>query len=84
MSLVGPRPITAREIELYYSTDEAQQVLSVPPGITGYWQVSGRSDVDYRQRINMNLYYVLNRSIWLDIIILLKTLKVMIKGKGAY
>ncbi len=59
------------------------EVLSVRPGITGFWQVSGRSEVNFDKRIEMDAYYARKRSIWLDMLILLKTPWVMISGKGA-
>ena len=85
MSLVGPRPIVEREVELYYGQRTAQQIFRVKPGITGFWQVSGRNDVlDYQQRIDLDLYYIRNWSPWLDFIILLRTMQVLLTGKGAY
>jgi undecaprenyl-phosphate galactose phosphotransferase len=56
----------------------------VRPGITGLWQVSGRSDTDFKTRVKLDVIYVLNRSLWLDIVILLKTVFVVLKGEGAY
>lgn len=85
MSLVGPRPIVQKEIELYYGYRTAKQIFSIKPGMTGYWQVSGRNDVkDYQQRIDFDLYYIHNWSIWLDIIIMLRTFMAVLKGSGAY
>ncbi|MBQ9528253.1 MAG: sugar transferase [Fretibacterium sp.] len=85
MSLVGPRPIVEREVELYYGQSTAQQIFRVKPGITGFWQVSGRNDVlDYQQRIDLDLYYIRNWSPWLDFIIILRTVQVLLTGKGAY
>ncbi len=84
MSVVGPRPVTEEELKKYYG-DKAKYYLSVKPGITGYWQVEGRSDVeDYKKRVEMDVWYVKNRSFWLDLKIILKTIKVMLTGKGAY
>ncbi|WP_340689999.1 undecaprenyl-phosphate galactose phosphotransferase WbaP [Hydrogenobacter thermophilus] len=83
MSLVGPRPVTQEELEKYYG-EFAQVYMMVKPGITGYWQVSGRSEVDYNVRVAMDIFYVVNWSLWLDIYILAKTLWVVLKGKGAY
>lgn len=81
MSLVGPRPVTARELEKYdYRAEIYKRVL---PGITGMWQVSGRNLLSYQQRIELDEYYVLNWSPWLDAYILLKTLWVVIHGRGA-
>ncbi|NLL37851.1 MAG: sugar transferase [Fretibacterium sp.] len=85
MSLVGPRPIVMREVELYYGQKTAQQIFKVTPGLTGFWQVSGRNDVlDYQQRIELDLYYIRNWSPWLDIVILLRTVQVILTSKGAY
>lgn len=82
MSLVGPRPIVDDEIR-YYS-DKFELYKRVPPGITGLWQVSGRSNVTYTERVNLDAYYVRNWSVWLDIYILLKTIWVVLIGDGAY
>ncbi len=84
MSVVGPRPVIKEELEKYYK-NRAKQYISVKPGITGYWQVESRSNIDnYRQRVAMDVWYIRNKSIWLDIKIIVKTIKVMITGKGAY
>jgi exopolysaccharide production protein ExoY len=88
MSIVGPRPYYPDELEeqtrKYPHTKKlVQEVLSVKPGITGFWQVSGRSDVNFDKRIEMDAYYARKKSILLDILILLKTPWVMISGKGA-
>ena len=84
MSVVGPRPVVKEELEKFYK-DKAKYYLSVKPGVTGYWQVEGRSNIeDYKKRVEMDVWYVKNRSIWLDIKIILKTIWVMLTGKGAY
>ena len=83
MNFVGPRPVVKEEIENYYK-DDAEYYYMVKPGITGLWQVSGRSDTDYEFRIKTDKWYVINWSIWLDIVILLKTIKVVLKRDGAY
>jgi exopolysaccharide production protein ExoY len=84
MSIVGPRPVIEEELKKYYK-DKAKYYLAVKPGITGYWQVEGRSDVeDYNKRVNMDVWYIQNQSFWLDIKIILKTIWVMLTGKGAY
>ena len=82
MSLVGPRPIVRAEVEKYggYIND----FYLVPPGITGVWQVSGRSDTTYEERVLMDSWYVHNWSIWIDIVYLVKTVFAVIKSKGAY
>jgi len=83
MNFVGPRPVIQEEIEKYYG-DDAEYYYMVKPGITGLWQVSGRSDTDYPFRVATDKWYVTNWSIWLDIVILFKTVKVVVFQKGAY
>ena len=83
MSLVGPRPVIKDEIDKYYK-EYASYYYMVRPGITGLWQVSGRSDTDYDFRVKLDTWYVLNWSLWLDIVILFKTVKVVLKREGAY
>lgn len=82
MSLIGPRPVT--ESELDYYGKYADFVFSVKPGISGMWQVSGRSETSYEERINFDTFYIQNWSIWLDIWILIKTVWVVLSHKGAY
>lgn len=82
MSIVGPRPVTFGELDKYGESKDF--VLSVTPGLTGMWQVSGRSDTGYEERITFDTYYIQNWSIWLDIWILIKTVWVVLAGKGAY
>jgi lipopolysaccharide/colanic/teichoic acid biosynthesis glycosyltransferase len=82
MSLVGPRMITAPELEKYGPFRE--RLLSVRPGITGYWQVNGRQDVAYKERVAMDMHYIDHWSLWLDLKILLLTPWKVIKGEGAY
>jgi len=81
ISLVGPRPIVERELEKY--GDNKEKFLSVIPGITGNWQANGRSDVTYKERMELELYYVDHASFWLDIVILFKTVFAVLKRKGA-
>jgi len=83
MNFVGPRPVIQEEIDKYYKED-AEYYFMVKPGITGLWQVSGRSDTDYEFRVATDKWYVSNWSLWLDIVILLKTVKVVLKKDGAY
>ncbi len=83
MSLVGPRPVTKREITEYYR-EHAGLCFGVPPGITGLWQVSGRSNTGYEYRIALDSWYVRNWNLWLDIVILLKTMKAVIRSEGAW
>ena len=81
LSLVGPRPIVEKEICKY--GQYADKLFSVIPGITGYWQSHGRSDTSYEARIEMDMYYIDNRSILLDIKIMFKTVISVIKKEGA-
>jgi lipopolysaccharide/colanic/teichoic acid biosynthesis glycosyltransferase len=82
MSLIGPRPIVAPERAKYHQF--ADQLLSVKPGLGGYWQVYGRSDTTYDQRIQMDMIYVGQRSLRLDLKLLLLTALVALKRQGAY
>ena len=82
MALIGPRPIVPDEIR-YYGEDYAT-FASVKPGITGLWQVSGRSDVDYEERVGLDVFYVNNWSFWMDCFIFFRTFFVIILGRGAY
>lgn len=83
MSLIGPRPILENELE-EYSKEEQQVLLSVRPGITGMWQVSGRSEVYYPERCEMELYYPRNQSFLLDVKIFFLTIKKVLSGEGAH
>lgn len=82
MSLVGPRPIVQAEIPRYGKN--IREYYMVLPGITGMWQVSGRSDTTYPERVAMDTWYVRNWSVWIDIMYLFKTVKAVFRGKGAY
>ncbi len=82
MSLVGPRPTV--EEELKYYNEKIGDFLSVKPGVTGYWQASGRSNIGYPRRVDIELYYIYNQSLALDIKILFKTIIQVVKRKGAY
>lgn len=82
MSLVGPRPIIQEELARYQ--DQVEYYLMSKPGMTGLWQVSGRSDVDYESRVYFDAWYVKNWSMWHDIIIMLKTILVVLRREGAY
>ena len=82
MSLVGPRPIVQEELQRYGS--EKSYYLMVRPGMTGLWQVSGRNDVDYETRVYLDAWYVKNWSLWYDLAILFKTIKVVFSRNGAY
>lgn len=82
MSLVGPRPIVREEVMRYGRC--LPLYLSAKPGITGLWQVTGRNDTDYRRRVVLDVYYVRKQSALLDLYILLKTTRVVLRGGGAY
>lgn len=82
MSLVGPRPIVKDEIQ-HYATSY-RLYTQVRPGLTGLWQISGRSDTSYSYRVSLDEYYVRHWSIWMDLYILIRTLWVVVKGSGAY
>ncbi len=88
MSIVGPRPYYLDELEEQqerypYTQSLVKEVMSVKPGITGFWQVTGRSEVNFDKRIEMDAYYARKKSIVLDLLILLRTPWAMISGKGA-
>lgn len=82
MSLVGPRPIVEDEIRRY--GDLYDLYCQVRPGISGLWQISGRNETTYQERVALDAYYVRNWSPWLDLVILAKTVLVVLSGKGAY
>ncbi|HSX67843.1 sugar transferase [Nocardioides sp.] len=82
MSLVGPRPPLPREVELY--PPEMHRRMLVRPGLTGLWQISGRSDLPFDEAVRMDLYYVDNWSIVGDVIIMLKTARAVVMSRGAY
>jgi lipopolysaccharide/colanic/teichoic acid biosynthesis glycosyltransferase len=81
MSLVGPRPYLVGELKDMNGYDEA--ILEAKPGMTGYWQVSGRNEVTFDERLEMEAHYVRNWSIWWDIIILTQTVMVVLSRRGA-
>jgi len=82
MSLVGPRMLTPEEISRYGRW--ALNLLTVKPGITGLWQVSGRADLPYSERVRLDLFYIRNYSLWLDLAILAQTIPAVIRKRGAY
>jgi len=82
MSLVGPRPPLLGEVARYTLAD--RQRLAVTPGLTCIWQVNGRSEVPFAQQVQMDLDYIRKPSLWADILLLLKTLPAVIRGRGAY
>ncbi|MCA9930120.1 MAG: sugar transferase, partial [Anaerolineales bacterium] len=82
MSLIGPRMITPEEIAKY--GEHGEKLLTVMPGLSGLWQVSGRSDTTYDERVELDMDYISNWSVWMDLKILFKTPAVVFKGDGAY
>lgn len=84
MSVVGPRPLVPEELVKY--EHHIDKVLTIKPGITGLWQVSGRNDLPYRKRVQIDVYYADRHNIWLDLWIALKTISVVLfpKNNGAY
>jgi len=82
MSLVGPRPYLPREIEKMDNMEKT--ILVAKPGITGLWQVSGRNELSFKTRCTMDIYYVRNWSLWMDLVILAKTAYIVFSRKGAY
>ncbi len=82
MSLVGPRPVTEAELTRYAS--EVVTLLSFRPGVTGYWQINGRSRTDYDERVRLDVAYVRGWSLELDLAVLAKTALALVKGHGAY
>lgn len=81
LSIIGPRPVTEEELEKY--GNDKERFLSVTPGLTGYWAVNGRSDTDYNERMKMELYYVENIGLKLDLKIFFKTIITVLKREGA-
>jgi len=82
MSLVGPRPIVSEEAGLY--GDELQAYLRSRPGLTGVWQISGRSDQSYAKRVSLDRQYVEEWSLWRDVVIIVKTVPVLLSARGSY
>lgn len=82
MSLVGPRPVVEEELKEYGIHSE--KLLTVKPGVTGYWAINGRSNVNYPERANLEIYYVNNKSLKLDFKILVKTVSSVLLRRGAY
>ncbi len=82
MSFVGPRMVTAAELEKYGPHDNL--LLTVKPGLTGYWQVNGRQNVSYEERVKMDMYYIENWNLYLDLKILLRTPFKVLQREGAY
>lgn len=83
LSIVGPRPVVYDEV-VHYLGEKATKILSIRPGLTCLWQVSGRNDTSYNKRVELDLEYVETRSLLLDLKLILKTIPSMISSKGAY
>jgi len=81
MSFIGPRPYMVNEKEAIGK--KVDTILAVKPGITGLWQVSGRNDVDFKSRVVLDIWYIRNWNLWLDVVILFKTVKIVFLRKGA-
>ncbi|MDH3321149.1 MAG: sugar transferase [Betaproteobacteria bacterium] len=82
MSLVGPRPALPREVALYRPEERVR--LEVRPGITCLWQIGGRSEIDFKGQVRLDVQYIREQSVLLDLVILLKTIPVVLLGRGAY
>jgi exopolysaccharide biosynthesis polyprenyl glycosylphosphotransferase len=82
MSLIGPRMITIQELAKFGKWQH--NLATVKPGLTGLWQVSGRSDLSYEERVQLDMHYIRNHSIWLDLQILFQTIPALLSGRGAY
>lgn len=82
MSLVGPRPIIADEVERYGQFFD--DYCSVRPGLTGIWQISGRNDISYSQRVALDCYYARNKSVWMDLGVLFGTVPAVLRARGSY
>ena len=82
MSLVGPRPPVPAEVSQYSLEDRKR--LMVKPGLTCLWQVSGRSDIPFKQQVRLDKEYIRSQSLWRDLVILLRTVPAILSGKGAY
>ncbi len=82
MSLVGPRPPLPREVAQYSLADRRR--LAVPQGITCLWQISGRSNIDFTEQVELDVNYIERRSLWLDLCIVVKTVPAVLMSKGAY
>ncbi len=82
MSLVGPRPPVPREVAQY--TVEDRQRLLATPGLTCFWQVGGRSEIDFAGQVRLDVSYIRSESVWLDLKLLVQTVPAVLLGKGAY
>lgn len=84
MSIVGPRPVVKKELDQYYVGAFKAHYLSAKPGLTGLWQVSGRNDMEYCERVELDRDYVCNVGVWSDFMIVMRTVSVMFRRHGAY
>ena len=84
MSIVGPRPVVRKELDAYYAGPGRSRYLSVKPGLTGLWQVSGRNDMEYCERVELDRAYVDSWGLWSDFTIVMRTVGVMVGKRGAY
>ena len=84
MSIVGPRPVVRKELDRYYTGACRDHYLAVKPGLTGLWQVSGRNDMEYSERVELDRAYVRTWAVWSDFMIVMRTVGVMFRRKGAY
>jgi lipopolysaccharide/colanic/teichoic acid biosynthesis glycosyltransferase len=82
MALVGPRPALPSEVVNY--DEDVRRRMAVKPGLTGLWQVSGRSDLGWEESVRLDLHYVDNWSLWLDLFILCRTARAVLGHRGAY
>lgn len=83
LSIVGPRPVVQEEIDQFFGV-KAYKILSIRPGLTGIWQVSGRNNTTYSQRVHLDETYVDSQTLWLDVKLIAKTIPCMIFARGAY
>jgi lipopolysaccharide/colanic/teichoic acid biosynthesis glycosyltransferase len=81
MSLVGPRPPVPREVALYTPGDRRR--LEITPGLTCFWQIGGRSEIDFKEQVHLDVLYIESQSFWLDLKILVKTIPAVLTGRGA-
>jgi len=82
MTLVGPRPAVTAEVAKYNAHERRR--LACTPGLTCIWQVSGRADLDFQQQVELDVRYIRERSLWLDLKLMLLTVPAVLSGKGAY
>lgn len=81
LTIVGPRPIVEKEIMMY--EQYGKKLLTVKPGLTGFWQVNGRSDTTYKERVQLDMEYIDKRNLWMDIVIIFKTFGAVFRERGA-